>query len=237
VRPQRLRDLHRKRANTAARAVDEDALSGPHLAVVAQALQGSQCRDADCAGLDEREPRGLRQEAALGAGRVLRPRACPHAEDLIARPQVRDVLAYGLDHSGDVHAADGARPRLAEQLPDHADDQRTVHHVVIGCVHRSCVYSHEHTIVGDGRRAYFPKVQHVGRSGALLDHRLHPVGGPRCEGDHLRSSGASVVRSVARICESVVNALLFGSRPSKIGSDRAAALSPSSTSGPQRRRG
>jgi hypothetical protein len=174
VRSQRLRDLDRKRADTAPRAVDEDALSGPHLAVVAQTLQSSQCRAADGAGLDEREPRWLRQEAALGARRVLGPRACPRAEHLIALPQVRNVPAYGLDHSGDVHAADTVRTRLAEQLPEHTDDQRTAHHMVVGCIHRGCVHLDDDMIVGGDGRLDLPKVQHVGRSGALLHQRFHP---------------------------------------------------------------
>ena len=172
MRLERLRDLHRKRADTAARAVDEDALSGPHAAVVAQALQGSQRRDTDCAGLDERHTRGLLQEAALGAGRVFRPRACPHAEHFIARPQGCDVLADGLDHSGEVDAADGLR-RLAEELPDHTDDGRAVHDVVIGGVYRGCTHLHENAIVGDRGRVDLAKVQHVGRSGTFLHQRFH----------------------------------------------------------------
>ena len=114
ARPERLRDLHRKRSDTATRAVNEDALAGPHVAVVTEALQRGQCGDTDSAGLDERKPSGLQQQAALGAGRVLRPRACPHTEHLIARPERPDVLADGLYDAGDVHASDGGRPRLAE---------------------------------------------------------------------------------------------------------------------------
>jgi predicted nuclease of predicted toxin-antitoxin system len=82
---------------------------------------------------------------------------CSGVLDSGALVLVEDTRYRCLHHSGDVHAADGVRARLAEQLSDHTDDQRAVYHVAIGCIHRSGVHLHEHLIVGDGGRRDLPK--------------------------------------------------------------------------------
>jgi len=179
MRLQGLRDLHRKCPDTAARAVNENALSGPKLAVVAQALQRRYRRHTDSAGLDERESRGFRQETTLGAGRVLGPRAGPNAENLVARLQGGDVFADGFHYSSDVRAANAVRRRLAEQRADDPDDPRTVNDVIVGCVYRGCVHLHQHSTIGNGGYGNLPEVQDIGRAEAVLYQRFHAESGIR----------------------------------------------------------
>jgi hypothetical protein len=71
----------------------QDLLPGPHLAVMAKAVQGSQGRRGQGRGLLERQvARFTRELALLGAGE-LGARTADFTEDLVARPEPRHVPA------------------------------------------------------------------------------------------------------------------------------------------------
>ena len=72
MRAHRLRDLHRERADTAARAVDEHALSWLDLRVVAKTLERGAPRDAERRGLLERQVARLQKQPILTGSHVLR---------------------------------------------------------------------------------------------------------------------------------------------------------------------
>ena len=72
LRPERLGDLDRERADAAGRPVDEDPLAGLHAAVVAQGLERDHRGHRNRGGLLERDVRGLGRQRVLGGGRELR---------------------------------------------------------------------------------------------------------------------------------------------------------------------
>ncbi len=148
MRAQGLRDLDRERADAAARAVDEDALSRHEMAMVAKALQRRGRRDAHRRGLREGQLLRLPHEATLERRRPLGERATAKAEDLVARPESGHVLPDRLDDAGEVRAADGI-VLLAHQLRDDREEEPAVDRVPVQRVDRGRAHPDEHAVVVD----------------------------------------------------------------------------------------
>jgi hypothetical protein len=110
--PVRLRELHREGPHRSAGAVDHDRLSRSGPALIANGLHRERSGRRDGSGLFEGEVGGLQLEPGLRSGRVVRIGAAvaPQigteclTEDLIARPESRDVPADRLDMAGHVRS-------------------------------------------------------------------------------------------------------------------------------------
>jgi hypothetical protein len=110
---ERLRQLDGERAHASSRADDQDSLTGPDLAVVANGLEGRVAGDGDGCGLLEAEVGGLGREPVLSSARVLGERAAAGAEYPVPLPEPGHVPADGLDAPSQV-VAEHRVPRRAE---------------------------------------------------------------------------------------------------------------------------
>src|SRR5829696_8842862 len=105
MRAERLCDLHRERANAAARTVDEDSLPGLDTGLVAQALERRDPSHRQRGGLLKRQPRRLCGQAVLLRARVLGERAGCDAEYRIAGLEASHVPSNRFYRARDVHAS------------------------------------------------------------------------------------------------------------------------------------
>src|SRR5439155_5015383 len=116
LRAECLRDLHRERAHTARRAVDQDLLPGVNLPLVAKTLQRSECRHRYRRRLLERDVGRFQHDAISSRRHVLRECARSPAEDLVAWLELRHALADRLDGPSEIDA----KPCLLRLAQSHA---------------------------------------------------------------------------------------------------------------------
>ena len=170
VRSVRLRELHRERSHGAARAVDQDLLSGLYPSLVPNGLHRQRSGRRDCSGLLESEADGLPFEPRLRNRRVLGERATvtPQVgdealpEDLITRPEPCHVPADRLDDPGQIRAGDAALRRAHPGPHDPEDVGHAAHHVPDIRVHRCRAHPNEHPIVPDRWPVDVAQLQDVG---------------------------------------------------------------------------
>jgi hypothetical protein len=160
VRAERLGDLHRERANPAARTVNEHSLPGLQRCLVAQTLKRGDPCHRKCGGFLKRQPRRLCGQAVFLRARVLGERAWCDAEYRIAGLEARHVPSNRLDSARDVHAAHG--DSRSGQAEEHARRQRHVNEVRIEGVDGRRVYPNEHAVIRDSRQRDLTQLENVG---------------------------------------------------------------------------
>ena len=131
-------------------ADDQDLLPGLDTARVTQGVEGGEAGHRDAGRLFERDVRRFGHQVLLRCDRVLGERAGAAAEDLVADPELRHVLADGVDDPGHVSAPDtelrSAQPETRPDDVGHAVDAGPV-----GRVHGGRANAHEHLVVLDRR--------------------------------------------------------------------------------------
>ena len=171
LRAERAGDLHRERADAAAGAGDEDALTGLDSALVADCLERRRAGDGDGRSLLEREVRRLAHEDAADGALGERARAQP--EHLVANAQVGLAGPHGVDHPGGIDAQAGhlRSPELAAE-PD--DERVGPNPAPVERVHRSRPHADPHAAFVRLRRRDLGEFQDLRRAVAPLHDRLHP---------------------------------------------------------------
>ena len=173
--PERLRDLDRERADAARRADDEHVLAGLHAGLVAHRLQGGEPGHGDRCRLLERQVGRLGREPSRHGHGVLRERAVARAVDVVARGELGDVRADGLD--GARHAAARVRGLGAAQAEARGADRvgEAGHDVPRAPVDAGRAHAHEDLAVADRRPGDLGEPQDVGGGAAVgvLDDRPH----------------------------------------------------------------
>src|SRR5262249_15285353 len=134
VRTERLRELHRKRADATRSAVDQDPLTCLDVPAVTQSLQRGLSRDRNRRGLLKGDVHRLRDDR-LARTDVFGEGAVAAAEDLVAGRQVRPLRTDPLHDAREVDPED--RLLRAAQPEQRANEIRLASHVVpVVWVHR-----------------------------------------------------------------------------------------------------
>ena len=159
VGAERLCDLHRKSADTAARTVNEDALPGLDTCRVAKTLERRDPCHRQRGRLLKRQPRRLGSQPVFLRARVLGERAGCDPEHRIAPLEASDVPANRLDGAREVHATHG--DSRAGQAEEHAGDERHVNEVRVEGVDGGRMHPNEYAVIRDSWQPDLAQLQNV----------------------------------------------------------------------------
>ena len=171
---ERLRDLHRERADPTCRADHQHTLSGLHLPDVSDRLESREARDRERRGLLEAEAGGLRDQLVPSGDRELCEGAFGDAHHLVAGLEARDRPADGLDGPRDVPAPHAA-PDLAEPGHQAHEIRQSRHQVPHVRAAARGVHPDEHLVLSDHGICDVAELQYVGGAEPVLDDALHRV--------------------------------------------------------------
>ena len=171
--PERLGDLHREGPDSSGRADDQHLLPGRDLPAVAHGLQRGEGRDGRGGGLLEGEVGRLGRELVRPADGVLGEGSLGDAVDVVARFQGGDVLADGLDPSGDLTAPYSVfrDTQPVARQPDRVG--QAGHDVPDAPVHTGGMHPQQHLVGARLRPVDLLEPQDVGLAVDVLDDRLH----------------------------------------------------------------
>src|SRR5262249_7189228 len=177
---QRLRDLHRERADASGCPIDQNLLPRTDLAVVAKALGCRERRDRSGGRVLVRDVRRLGHEGGFRRACVLRQRPATHPETVVPGLEWSASVPHGLDAPRHVPAGTVPGPADAEEQPD--DWRPALHQVPVERIERHRPDADQDLAIPGRRSVHVLEMERTGIAVAVTDDGFHLRGIPETRG-------------------------------------------------------